>query len=150
MHDELIRKIAELMREQANAYGRLTSAMTQLVVALVGGQPENIEALARTGESELLKMRSRLLQITAALTGFADARARETEKSLLGADARDEFETAAKSLLDAARKFEKVSGRAANLALGGSSFATTLIQTCGIAPSTYRAPVLRYAEAMTR
>lgn len=136
------------MTEQAVAYGRLTSAVTQLSVALVGGKPETIEALTRTGDSELLKMRSRLLQITAQLTNFADARARETEKSPLAAEARQQFETAAKSLLDAARAFEKISGRAANLALGGSSFATTLIQTCGIAPSTYRAPILKYAEAM--
>lgn len=147
MHDELIRKVADLMSEQAAAYGRLEAATTLLSVALVGGKPDNIEALARTGESELLKMRSRLLQITAALTNFADSRARETEKSPLDSAAREAFEKAAKSLLEAAKKFERISHRTANLALGGSSFATTLIQTCGIRPSTYRAPFLRYAEA---
>ena len=148
MHDELIRKVADLMNEQAVAYGRLQSATIQLSVALVGGKPDNIEALARTGEAELLKMRSRLLQITAALTNFADARGREIEKAPLNPEAREQFELAARILLEAARKFEKIVGRTANLALGGSSFATTLIQTCGVRPSTYRAPLLKYAEAM--
>lgn len=148
MHDELIRKIADLMSEQAAAYKRLESATTLLSVALVGGRPENIEALARTGENELLKMRSRLLQITAALTKFADARAREIEKSSLNLAAREQFEQSAKTLLEAARKFEQISNRTANLALGGSSFATTLIQSCGIQPTTYRAPVLRFAEVI--
>lgn len=148
MHDELIRKVADLMSEQAIAYGRLASATTQLSVALVGGKPDNIEVLARTGEGELLKMRSRLLQITTALTNFAEARGREIEKTPLDPAAREQFELAARTLLEAARKFEKIAGRTANLALGGSSFATTLIQSCGIRPSTYRAPLLRYAEAM--
>lgn len=148
MHDDLIRKVADLMSEQAAAYTRLEAATAQLVVALVAGKPDNIEALARTGESELLKMRSRLLQITAALTSFADSRSLEAEKSPLGGEAREQFEKSAKSLLEAARSFEKICSRTANLALGGSSFATTLIQTCGIQPSTYRAPILKYAEAI--
>ena len=148
MHDELIQKVAELMSEQAIAYGRLASATSQLSVALVAGNPDNVEVLARTGEAELLKMRSRLLQITAALTSFAEARGRETEKAPLDPQAREQFELSARILLEAARKFEKIAGRTTSLALGGSSFATTLIQTCGVRPSTYRAPLLRYAEAV--
>lgn len=147
MHDETIQKIAEMMREQAAAYRRLEAVTVQLAAAMVRGTPEKIESLTKAGESELLRMRSRLLQITGALTAFAEARGREAEKSQLGTVSRQEFERAAKELLDAARGFETVSGRAGNLALGGSSFVTACVQMCGVAPQTYRAPVLRRPEA---
>lgn len=147
MHDDLILKIANLMHEQAAAYSRLDAAAAQLSSALVRGVPETVESLAKAGEGELLKMRSRLLQITALLTAFAETRAQNAEKIQIGADARSNFETASKNLLEAAREYEKTSKRAKTLALAGASFATVSIQMCGVPPSTYRAPILRsFAE----
>jgi hypothetical protein len=137
------------MREQAAAYRRLETAAAQLSAALVRGAADSIESLTRAGEGELLRMRSRLLQITAGLTAFAEARAQNAEKpgASLSASARGEFETAAAELLAAARAFERVSARAAVLARGGSSFATACIQVCGVTPQTYRAPATRgYTE----
>jgi hypothetical protein len=146
MHNEMIKKVAGLMEEQASAYTRLESATTQLAVALVQGEPELIESLSRAGQTELLKMRSRLLDITATLTGFAERRAQETEKSPLDADIREQFDAMAKQLLDSARSFQKVAQRASSLAVGGSSFSSACIQMCGIPPTTYSAPYLKYAE----
>ena len=138
------------MREQAAAYRRLETATAQLSAALVRGAAGTIESLTRAGEGELLRMRSRLLQITAGLTAFAESRAQNSEKSgapALSSAARGEFETAAAELLDAARAFERVSLRASVLARGGSSFATACIQVCGVSPQTYRAPATRgYTE----
>lgn len=137
------------MREQAAAYRRLETATAQLSAALVRGAAVSIDSLTRAGEGELLRMRSRLLQITAGLTAFAEARAQNSEKSpaALNASVRGEFETAAAELLDAARAFERVSMRASALARGGSSFATACIQVCGVTPQTYRAPATRsYTE----
>ena len=94
-------------------------------------------------------MRSRLLQITSELTEFGRQRAAQTEAIPLDPSVREEFETEAHSLLETARSYEKVAGRAASLALGGSSFATATIQMCGIPPSTYRAPVLKYSRGTT-
>lgn len=142
MYDELIRQIAKLMREQAASYRRLDMATGQLSAVLVRGTPDVIESLTKAGESELLKMRSRLLQITAALNNFAEARANNPEKTPLGAEARTDFEEAAKELLDTARSFQKTSSKASNLALGGSSFSTACLQFSGVPPTTYRAPVL--------
>lgn len=146
MHDELIRKVAELMSEQSAAYGRLESVTEQLSAALMRGEPGAVESLTKAGETELLRMRSRLLEITSALTKFAESRARETEKSALEAESRERFETMANLLLKAAGSFRKVSAKAAHLALGGSSFAASCVQMCGVPPTTYRAPVLKYAE----
>lgn len=151
MHDELIRKVADLMSEQTAAYQRLESAAGQLSAALVRGEPAVVESLSKAGESELLRMRSRLLEITTALTAFAESRARETEKTALGSEAREQFETAAKKLIEAAKSFQRISTRAKTLALGGSSFASACIQMCGVPPMTYRAPVLKYtAEGAAR
>lgn len=146
MHDDLIQKVAELMTEQTAAYARLESATTQLSAALVRNEPQAIESLTRAGESELMRMRARLVEITSALTQFAEIRASQIEKTALDPKAREQFETAAKTLLDIAREFKKMCDRATNLANGGSSFTSACIQMCGVPPSTYRAPVLRYAE----
>ena len=148
MHDELIRKVTDLMNDQTAAYARLKSATNLLSTALVRGEPESIESLTRAGESELLRMRSRLLEITSALTNFAEIRAQETTKSLLELPIREQFDTAAKDLLKASRDYQKIAKRAGSLANGGSSFTTACIQECGLSPTTYRAPVLKYAEAM--
>lgn len=134
------------MQEQTESYAKLDAVAVQLNAALVRGEPDNIEAITRTGESELLRMRSRLLQITASLTKFAETRENQAEKTTLTAEVREQFENAAKNLLDSARHFAKISERARNLALGGTSFANACIQTCGVAPLTYRAPVLKQEE----
>lgn len=144
MQNDLIRTVAGLMTEQSAAYSRLESAATQLAGALVSGEPSRIESLTKAGETELLRMRSRLLEITSALTNFAEMRASQPEKTTLDASAREQFDTAAKQLLENARSFQKIAGRATSLALGGSSFSTACIQMCGVPPTTYRAPVLRY------
>jgi hypothetical protein len=117
---------------------------------LTRGEPNSIESLTRAGESELLRMRSRLLEITSALTKFSEMRAGQTEKTSLAPDVREQFEASAKMLLEAARSFQKVAVRASSLAVGGSSFSTACIQMCGVPPTTYRAPVLRYAEGAGR
>lgn len=150
MQDDLIQKISTLMKEQADSYQRLESATAQLSAALVRGEPDLIESLTRTGEGELTRMRSRLLEITSALTNFAEMRAREEEKKPLDAAVRDVFDNAAKSLLEAARKFQKISSRVTNLAINGSSYANACIQNCGVIPSTYRAPVLKYSTGGLR
>ena len=146
MQDDLIRKVALLMTEQFAAYARLEAATVQLSGALVRGEIGGIESLTRAGESELLRMRSRLLEITSALTAFAELRAGQTEKIALDSSIREDFEAAAKKLLEVARQFQKVCSRASSLSIGGSSFATACIQSCGVPPTTYRAPVLKYAE----
>jgi hypothetical protein len=150
MHDDLIQKVSNLMDEQAAAYTRLESATAQLAVALVRGEPESIESLAKVGEGELLKMRSRLLEITSSLTDFAELRAREEQKRPLEPNVREAFDNAAKKLLASARTFQKISGRVANLAINGSSYANACIQNCGIVPSTYRPPVLKYSTGGLR
>lgn len=146
MQDELIQKVANLMNEQLAAYARLESATAQLSAVLTRGEATAIESLTRAGESELLRMRSRLLEITSSLTKFAELRAGQTEKISLAADVREQFEAAAKKLLESARSFQKVAARASALAIGGSSLSTSCIQMCGIPPTTYRAPVLKYVE----
>ena len=99
MSDTLIRQAAHLMQEQAAAYGRLEAACAQLNTALVRGEPSVIESLTRAGEGELLKMRSRLLQLMSALTAFADARANSSEESRLSPETRELFESASGELL---------------------------------------------------
>ena len=150
MQEDLIRKIAALMADQSAAYGRLESAASQLAGALTVGDPNKIESFARLGETELTRMRARLLEITSAMTGFAAMRAAQDEKIPLEAAARDEFESAAKGLVESARKFQRVSGRAGALAMNGQAFATACIQICGVPPTTYRAPVLRNGEGAAR
>ena len=138
------------MTEQTEAYARLESATAQLAAALVRGEITSIESLTKAGESELLRMRSRLLEVTTALTKFAELRAGQTDKTPLATEARENFEAGAKRLLESARRFQTIAGRASSLAVGGSSFASACIQKCGVPASTYRAPVLRYAEGALR
>lgn len=150
MQDDLIRKVANLMSEQSAAYKSLESATTQLSAVMMRGEVSMVETLSKAGEKELLKMRSRLLEITSALTEFAEMRARQAERTPLDTEAREQFENAAKNLLETAKSYQKIAGRASSLALGGSSFATACIQMCGLPPTTYNAPVLRYAEGVSR
>jgi hypothetical protein len=149
MQDNLIKKIASLMSEQSVAFSKLESLTELLIVALTLCEPERIDSIVRAAEAELFKMRSRLLEITSELSAFSEERASQTESQPLDPDARSNFETAAKQLLERARQFAKTAGRADSLALGGLSFATAHIQSCGLPPSTYRAPVLRSGRGMS-
>ena len=144
--DKLIHRAAELMREQAAAYARLDSACAQLTAALVRGVPESIESLTRAGESELLKMRARLVQVMASLTDFADARAKHPNAGSITAETRALFEGASQELLAAARSFQRTQQRAAALSHNGTSFASACIEMCGVPPTTYRAPYARRGE----
>lgn len=147
MTSQLIQKAAELMREQANAYRRLDAAAQQLAAALIGAAPEAIEGLVRAGESELLRMRSRLVQIISTLTAFADARAAAgVEQTTLEPSARAAFEEASADLLAAARDFQRTHRAASALSHSGSSFATAFMHTCGVPPMTYRGPYNRRGE----
>ena len=56
MGEELILQATELMHEQTQAYGRLSTACTQLTAALAESNPEQVSTLARAGETELLEM----------------------------------------------------------------------------------------------
>jgi methylphosphotriester-DNA--protein-cysteine methyltransferase len=134
------------MNDQSSAYARLELATAQLTAALVRGEPNQIDALTRAGETELMRMRSRLLEITSSLATFAESRAAQTEKTPLDAETREQFDLAAQNLLTAARKFKDAAVQSATLANGGSSFANACIQMCGVPPMTYSKPVLQYAE----
>lgn len=146
MQDDLIRKVAGLMSEQSSAYKSIESATAQLSAAMLRGEPSIIEILSKEGEKELSRMRSRLLEITTVLTEFAEVRGSQTEKSPLDQQAREQFEAGAKSLLESAKSFQKTAERASSLAVGGSSFANACIQMCGVPPTTYRAPFLKYSD----
>jgi len=148
MTDDLINQAAKLMQEQADAYARLNSACNQLTAVLVNGTPESIESLTRAGESELLRMRARLVQIMSTLTAFAEARARSSHAAPVMAEARARFEAASNKLSAAARDFQRTCKRAAALATNGSSLASTHIEMCGFRPTTYRAPYARYGEKL--
>ena len=149
MQDDLIRKIAKLMAEQSAAYLGLQSLTTHLTAALTRCEPTTIESLSRSGETELFRMRARLLEITTALTEFGQIRANQVDSLPLDPASREAFEAEANKLLSIARDFEKVAGRAASLAFGGSSFASANIQQCGVPPSTYRAPLLAFGRGAT-
>jgi hypothetical protein len=149
MQDDLIRKIAGLMAEQSAAYTSLQSLTSQLIAALTRCEPALIETLSRSGEKELFRMRARLLEITTALTEFGRIRETFADLPRLDTTARENFEKEANTLLEAARSFEKIAGRATSLSLGGSSFAAAAIQMCGIQPTTYNAPVLKYTKGAT-
>jgi hypothetical protein len=146
MMDELIQNATRLMREQTVAYQRLTHACEQLSAVLINGEPEAIESLTRVGEGELLKMRSRLVQLMSALSSFADARAGGDGSLALAAETRTGFREASNELLHAAREFQRIRGRAAALATNGATFATSGIERCGVPPITYRAPYARRGE----
>lgn len=137
------------MTAQTEAYGRLEAVTQKLSGALTQSRPERVESLSKAGEVELTKMRSRLLEITNTLTGFAEARMNGDDSDPLTPEVRDQFDAAAKRLIEAARRFEVLASKANNLAVGGTSFAVACIQTCGIPPTTYAAPVIRYTEGAT-
>lgn len=143
MQDDLIKKIADMMVEQSSAYASLEALTIQLVSALTRCEPYEIESLSRAGESALFRMRARLLEITGALTHFAEERASQPEMPGLEADVRETFELAANGLIESARKYETLGNRVSSLAMAGSSFAAAGIQTCGVSPSTYNAPVMK-------
>ena len=146
MLDDLIYQAAKLMQEQAAAYARLDASCAQLSASLVRGAPAVIESLTRAGESEMLRMRGRLVQIMNTLTAFADARAAVSDGNPLSVEARAAFETASNNLLQAARKFQQTRGQAAALATSGATFATACIEMCGVKPTTYRAPYAQRGE----
>jgi hypothetical protein len=146
MSANLIQRATELIQEQTAAFRRLDAACAQLAAALVRDAPELIESLTRTGESELLKMRSRLVQIMSTLSAFAEARAQSSEAAPLGAEQRAAFEQASCELIEAATAFQTTQQRAAALALNGATFAAACIEHCGIPPTTYRAPYARRGE----
>jgi hypothetical protein len=150
MQNELIQKVANLMSDQTSAYERLLSATNQLAAAMTHGEPGTVESLSRAGETELMRMRARLLEMISALTDFSEMRAEEAEKTPLDKTVREQFDGAAKQLIDAARSFQSAAARGASLALGGSAFSSACLQICGIPASTYRAPVLKYAEGAVR
>ena len=149
MQDDIIRKIADLMIAQSSSYASLESLTLQLVTALTRCEPNEVEALTRAGESALFRMRSRLLEITSELGRFAEMRTGQTDPSGLAAETKEVFESAANGLIDCAQRYERLSGRASSLALAGSSFAAAGIQTCGVPPTTYNAPVLKYGKGAT-
>lgn len=140
MPEELIQQTAGLMREQAAAYRRLTSACEQLTASLVRGAPETVTSLVRAGEGELLHMRARLIKIMSSLTAYADRRAQSASAPPLSAEARAEFGQASNELLESARSFQGVRARASALAANGSNFTGACIEMCGVQPTTYRAP----------
>lgn len=146
MFDEIVLKIARLMREQAEDYRRLDSSTGQLVGALVRGKPETIETVTHIGENQLLKMRSRLLQIMSALSEFSEVRARAADTLPLPSEIRNEFEAASDELIVAAKTFEKTNNKAASLTVGGTTFTSSCIQMCGVPPTTYSVPYSRRAE----
>ena len=137
------------MREQAAAYRQLDAACAQLSAALVRGEPSLIESVTGVGESELLRMRSRLVQIMSALTAFAEARAGAGGGGALSAETRATFESASSEMLRSARSFQRARMNASALATSGATFAAACIETCGVQPTTYRAPYARRGEAQT-
>ncbi len=150
MQEDLIKKIANLMTEQAAAFTSLESLTKQLIAVLIRSEPNNIESIARAGETELMRMRSRLLEITTSLTAFSEINRQENYQSTIRPEVREIFESAANVLLESARNYQKISKRTENLAHSGSSFATACIQICGVLPSTYRPPVLKSTTGATR
>jgi hypothetical protein len=150
MQEDLIKKIANLMTEQAAAFVSLESLTKQLISALIRSEPTGIESLSRAGETELMRMRARLLEITNSLTTFSEINRQENYKSTISSESRELFESAANFLLEAARNYRQTSNRAQNLALGGSSFAAACIEFCGVPPSTYNAPVMKSNTGATR
>ena len=146
MSDELIQQTATLMREQTLAYRQLKSVCEHLAGALIREAPEAIEPWTRAGETELLKMRARLVRIMGALGTFADARAKSPETCQLSTDTRAAFAAASNEMLQAAQDFQRTRERAAALATNGAAFAAVCIEMCGVTPTTYRAPYSRRGE----
>lgn len=136
------------MSEQSAAYESLESVTAQLIAALSRCEPNAIESLSRAGESELMRMRARLLEITAALTIFSEIRLSQPENFSLEPEAREKFESAANKLLANARNFGKTADRATSLTVGGSSFTNACIQMCGVPPTTYSPPILKSSKGI--
>ncbi|HUK90774.1 MAG TPA: hypothetical protein VLZ81_10270 [Blastocatellia bacterium] len=143
MPDKVIHQAAELMRDQAVAYQKLVLLTEQLTSALVCGDLHQIESLTRAGQSELLRLRSRLAQTTAILSQFAASRQSAPDRASISQEARTEFESASDEVLRQARLFQRSRGRAAALAMNGVAYAGACIEMCGVKPTTYGAPYVR-------
>lgn len=146
MCDELVQAATRLMNEQADDFSKLEAACRRLTEALVKGEPSAIDSLTRAGEVELLQMRARLVRIIQSLTTFAETRAASPQQKL-SPESRADFEAASKSLLTAARKFQRTRETAVALTNSGSTFATACIEFCGIQPTTYNGPYSRNGDA---
>lgn len=147
-HDSLLDVVSSTMDSQAEAYEALTATVQRLSSALVTGELSAIETLTRQGEKELTKMRALLLEIMTKLTRFAEERA--ASESKLEQQIKERFEASAKQLIEIANEFEAVSKVAGGLALSGTSYTNACVQECGVVPSTYKKPILRYSEASRR
>lgn len=143
--DMMLANIADLMNEQSEAYEKLETATAALSGALVNTDIRAIEKHTRSGEAELTRMRSGLMEIMSSLTKFAEYRAANGDK--LDAETKQEFEASANELIEKAGEFRRLADRTANLALGGSSFATACIEVCGLPAMTYNKPVIRRTGA---
>ncbi|NNE65153.1 MAG: hypothetical protein HKN33_01190 [Pyrinomonadaceae bacterium] len=139
--NQILATVTGFMREQGEAYENLDAITRKLSTAMVQNDLPSIEKLTKRGESELTRMRSKLLDIMSSLTKFAEQRPSENEK--LDAQTKDAFDQCARDLIEKAREFKRLVDRTANLALAGSSFAAACIQTCGVPPTTYNKPVLK-------
>lgn len=146
MGEDMILQATALMREQTDAYHRLSSATTELTSALASSEPEKVAALVRTGEGELLDMRARLLRLMFKLTAFADLRASSPSESTISATTREAFGQASSDLQKVAGSYQRTYGQAAALAINGTIFASVSIEFFGILPTTYRAPYTRRGE----
>lgn len=146
MGEELILQATVLMREQTQAYERLTATCTQLTEALAASNSEAMATIVRTGEVELLEMRARLLRLMFKLTTFADARAANPNQTPISATVRQDFSQASGALQTAARIYQQAGGRASALAINGAIFSSVCIELFGIQPTTYRAPYTRRGE----
>ena len=146
MGEELIVQATELMREQTQAYRRLNIACTQLTDALAASNPELVSTVVRTGESELLEMRARLLRLMFKLTKFADLRAAAPTGVPISPPVRESFSQASNELQTAAQRYQPIGGRASALAINGAIYSSVCIEFFGIQPTTYRAPYARRGE----
>jgi hypothetical protein len=146
MPDKVINRASGLMREQTAAYRRLAAVCEQLIAALVRGEAEPIESLTRAGQAELLGLRSRLAQITSALSSFAAMRNAAPDRTPISAETREQFEAASNDLISTVRDFERVRARASALAINGAAFAGACIEMCGVQPTTYNAPYARRGD----
>jgi ATP-dependent Clp protease ATP-binding subunit ClpA len=144
--EELVSTATRLMIEQAADFERLEIACSNLSDALITSGPSAIDALTRTGEVELLRMRSRLVRIIQSLTAFAEARAAAPPAQKLSPEVRSAFESASKEMLEAAKKLQRTRETAVALTTSGSTFAAACIEFCGIQPTTYNGPYSRSGE----
>ena len=147
-NDNLLEVVSAAMDTQAEAYASLSATTKRLSSALIAGELSTIENLTRQGEKELTQMRSLLLEIMTKLTRFAEERAASGNK--LDEQVKERFEKSAKALIEIANEFETISTVAGGLALSGTSFTNACVQECGVTPSTYKKPILRYTEAARR